>query len=75
MYVRDFLYRNVPKTSDEQKRYFLNWNLEIWVFFSRVMVNIVVIDRTKKHSNRCVENNESQRIYSFLSILTMYFTV
>ena len=75
MYVRDFLYRNVPKTSDEQKRYFLNWNLEIWVFSSRVMVNIVVIDRTKKHSNRCVENNESQRIYSFLSILTMYFTV
>ena len=75
MYVPDFLYRNVPKTSDEQKCYFLNWNLEIWVFFSRVMVNIVVIDRTKKHSNRCVENNESQRIYSFLSILTMYFTV
>ena len=59
MHVRDFLYRNVPKTSDEQKRYFLNWNLEIWVFFSRVMVNIVVIDRTKKHSNRCVDNNES----------------
>ena len=43
MYVRDFLYRNVPKTSDEQKRYFLNWTLKIWVFFPRVMVNIVVI--------------------------------
>ena len=39
-------YRNVPKTSEEQKLNFLNWNLEIWVFFSRVMVNIVVIDRT-----------------------------
>ena len=50
--VRDFLYRNVPKTSHEQKLNFLNWNLEIWVFFSRVMVNNVVIDRTNKHSNR-----------------------
>ena len=39
-------FRNVPKTSEEQKLNFLNWNLEIWVFFSRVMVNIVVIDRT-----------------------------
>ena len=42
----EILYRNVPKTSEEQKVNFLNWNLEIWVFFSRVMVNIVVIDRT-----------------------------
>ena len=42
------LYRNVPETSDEQKLNFLNWNLEIWVFFSRVMVNIVVIDQFKK---------------------------
>ena len=42
------LYRNVPETSDEQKLSFLNWNLEIWVFFSRVMVNIVVIDQFKK---------------------------
>ena len=42
----DILHRNVPKTSEEQKVNFLNWNLEIWVFFSRVMVNIVVIDRT-----------------------------
>ena len=33
--------RNVPETSDEQKLNFLNWNLEIWVFFSRVMVKIV----------------------------------
>ena len=42
----DILNRNVPKTSEEQKVNFLNWNLEIWVFCSRVMVNIVVIDRT-----------------------------
>ena len=42
----EILYRNVPKTSEEQKVNFLNWNLEIWVFFSKVMVNIVVIDRT-----------------------------
>ena len=70
------LYRNVPETSDEQKLNFLNWNLEIWVFVSRVMVNIVVIDRTKKHSNSCVGNNDSQRINLFLSIFTaMYFTV
>ena len=27
--VRNFLDRNVPKTSDEQKLNFLNWNLEI----------------------------------------------
>ena len=39
-------FRNVPKTSEEQKLNFLNWNLEIWVFFSRIMINIVVIDRT-----------------------------
>jgi len=32
------------------------------------MVNIVVIDRTKKHSNRCVDNNDSQRINSFLYV-------
>ena len=71
------LYRNVPETFDEQKLNFLNWNLEIWVFLSRLMVNIVVIDRTKKkHSNSCVGNNDSQRINSFLSIFTaMYFTV
>ena len=68
----DFLYRNVPKPSDEQKLNFSNWNLEIWVFFSRVMVNIVVIARTNKHSNRCVDNNDSQRLNSFLSIFTMY---
>ena len=42
----DVLNRNVPKTSEEQKVNLLNWNLEIWVFCSRVMVNIVVIDRT-----------------------------
>ena len=42
----DVLNRNVPKTSEEQKVNFLNWNLEIWVFCSRVMINIVVIDRT-----------------------------
>ena len=71
----DVLYRNVPKTSKEQKVNFLNWNLEIWVFFSRVMVNIVVIDRTNKHGNRCVDNNNSRRINLFLSIFTMYFTV
>ena len=41
----DVLDRNVSKTSKEQKVNFLNWNLEIWVSFSRVMVNIVVIDR------------------------------
>ena len=70
------LYRNVPETSDEQKLNFLNWNLEIWVFVSRVMVNIVVIDRTEKHRNSCVGNNDSQRINLFLSIFTaMYFTV
>ena len=70
------LYRNVPETSDEQKLNFLNWNLETWVFFSRVMVNIVVIDQFKKHSNSCVGNNDSQRINSFLSIFTaIYFTV
>ena len=34
--------RNVPETSDEQQLNFLNWNMEIWVFFSRVMVNIVL---------------------------------
>ena len=41
------------------------------------MVNIVVIDRTKKkHSNSRVGNNDSQRINSFLSIFAaMYFTV
>ena len=75
MYVRDVLYRNVPKTSDEQKRYFLNWNLQICVFFSRVMVNIIVIDRTNKHSNRRAGNYESQRTNFFLYILLMYFTV
>ena len=42
----DVLYRNVPKTSEEQQLNFLNCDLEIWVFFSRVVVNIVVIDRT-----------------------------
>ena len=50
--VHDVLYRNVPKMSHEQKLNFLNWNLEIWVFFSRVMVNIVVIYWTNKHTNR-----------------------
>ena len=43
------------------------------------MVNIVVIDRTKKkhmYSNSRVGNNDSQRINSFLSIFAaMYFTV
>ena len=68
--VRNFLYRNVPKTSDEQKLNFLNWN-----FFSRVMVNIVVIDRTNKHSNRCVDKYDSQRINSFLPIFTVILTV
>ena len=29
----------VFKTSDEQKLNFLNWNLEIWVFFTRVIVD------------------------------------
>ena len=29
----------------------------------------MVIDRTNKHSNRGVDNNESQRINSFLSVL------
>ena len=64
--------------SDEQKINFLkslNWDLEIWVFFLRVMVYIIVIDPTNKLSNRCVDNNDSQRINSFLSIFTMYFTV
>ena len=28
-HVHNFLYSNVPKTSDEQKLNFLNWNLEI----------------------------------------------
>ena len=45
----------------------MNWNKEIWVFFSRVMVNIVVMDWTNKNSNRSVNNNDSQRINSFLS--------
>ena len=38
--------------------------------FSRVMVNIVVIDQTNKHSHRskCVDNYDSQRIKSFLSV-------
>ena len=31
----------------------------------------VVIDRTNEHSNRCVDNNDSQRIHSFLPIFTM----
>ena len=76
--VRDYLYRIFPKTSDKQKINFLkslNWDLEIWVFFLRVMVYIIVIDPTNKLSNRCVDNNDSQRINSFLSIFTMYFTV
>ena len=71
----NFLYSNVPRTSEEQKLNFLNWKLEIWVVFSKVMVNIVVIDRTNKHSNRCINNSNSQRINSFLSIFTVYFIV
>ena len=68
------VYRNVLKTSDEQKLNFLKWNLEIWVFFTRAMVDIS-IDRTNKHSNRCVDNNyDSKRINFFLSIFAMYFT-
>ena len=61
--------------SDEQKLNFLNCNLKIWVFFSSVMVDIVVIDQTNKQSNRCVDNYDNQRINCFLSIFTMYFTV
>ena len=70
------IYVTAHKTSDEQKLNFLNWNQEIWVFFSRVMVNIVVIDWTNKHSNRSVNNNDSQRINFFLSPLqcTSLFT-
>ena len=49
----------------------LNWNLEIWVFFSRIMVSIVVIDRKNKLSKRCVDDNNSQRIISVLSILAV----
>ena len=62
------------KASAEQKLIFLNWNLESESFL-RVMVNTVVIDRTNKHSDRCVDDYHSQRINSFLSIFTMYFTV
>ena len=58
------------KTSDEQKLNFWNWNKEIWVFFSRVMVNIVVIDWINKNSNRSVNNNDNQRINTFLSTFT-----
>ena len=42
----------------------LKLNQETWVFFSRVMVNIVVIDQTQaniEHSNRCVDNYDSHR--------------
>jgi len=77
--VCDYFYRNLPETSDEQKINFLKSlnlrDLEIWVFFLRVMVYIIVIDPTNKLSNKCVDNNDSQRIISFLSIFTMYFTV
>ena len=62
------------KVSAEQKLIFLNWNLESESFL-RVMVNTVVTDRTNKHSDRCVDDYHSQRINSFLSIFTMYFTV
>ena len=62
------------KTSAEQKLIILNWNLESESFL-RVMVNTVVTDRTNKQSHRCVDNYDSQRINSFSSIFTMYFTV
>ena len=62
------------KASAEQELIFLNWNLESESFL-RVMVNTVVTDRTNKHSDRCVDDYHSQRINSFLSIFTMYFTV
>ena len=39
-YLRDFMFRNY---------------LEILVLFSRLMINIVNIDGTNKHSNRCVD--------------------
>ena len=67
----DSLYRNVPKTSEEQKLNILNRNLEIWVFFSRTMVSIVVIDRKNKLSKRCVDNNNSQRIIHFCPFYTV----
>ena len=67
----DSLYRNVPKTSEEQKLNILNRNLEIWVFFSRIMVSIVVIDRKNKLSKRCVDNNNSQRIIHFCRFYTV----
>ena len=34
------------------------------------MVSTVAIDRTNEHSNKCVDNNDSQRINSFLPIFT-----
>ena len=50
-----------------------NKNLKIWVFFSRVMVNIVVIDRTKKSTVIVVWQTKNKFI---LSIFTaMCFTV
>ena len=67
----DSLYRNVLKTSEEQKLNILNRNLEIWVFFSRIMVSIVVIDRKNKLSKRCVDNNNSQRIIHFCPFYTV----
>ena len=39
------------------------------------MVNVVVIDRTNQLSNRCLDNNDSQRINSLLSIFTMYIVL
>ena len=35
--VGDVLYENVPFDEQKLKLNFLCWNLEIWVFFSRVM--------------------------------------
>ena len=39
VHLQKCIYRNVPKTSVQQKLNFSNWNQEIWGFFSRVMVN------------------------------------
>ena len=39
------------------------------------MVNVVVIDRTNQLSNRCLDNNDIQRINFLLSIFTMYIVL
>ena len=64
-------YRNVQ--AGHSINFELIWTFPVWpVFFelnsfSRKLcvVNIVVIDRTNKHSNRCVDNNDSRIINSF----------